>query len=211
MTTLQWLVQKYDLNLNQRSPIEIPNVNRFTLLEWLRELDFKVGVEVGVARADYSRSICEANPQMQLYGVDPWIVHKEYTDYTIQVVLDRNLEVAQSVADSLPNFTIIKKYSRDAVKDFDDNSIDFVYIDGDHSFNEAANDIVWWTEKVKPGGIISGHDYFKHRNTATKIHVYEMLHGYTAATRVHPWFILGQNAMLPGELRDKSRSFFWIK
>jgi len=47
----------------------------------------------------------------------------------------------------------------DAVKEFDDESIDFCYIDANHSFSNIAQDIWYWSKKVRKGGIVSGHDY----------------------------------------------------
>ena len=42
---------------------------------------------------------------------------------------------------------------------FDDASIDAIYIDGDHRYEAVKNDIKAWLPKVKPGGIVAGHDY----------------------------------------------------
>ena len=44
-------------------------------------------------------------------------------------------------------------------EEFDNESIDFVYIDGDHSYESIQQDLYYWYNKVKPGGIIGGHDY----------------------------------------------------
>jgi predicted O-methyltransferase YrrM len=41
---------------------------------------------------------------------------------------------------------------------FTDLSLDFVYLDGDHSAVNVKKDIDTWFPKVKPGGIIGGHD-----------------------------------------------------
>jgi hypothetical protein len=43
--------------------------------------------------------------------------------------------------------------------DFDDESLDFVYIDANHRPDFVREDIREWTKKVKKGGIVSGHDY----------------------------------------------------
>lgn len=51
--------------------------------------------------------------------------------------------------------------SQDAVKKFEDNSLDFVYIDAEHSYKAVKEDIKEWMPKVKSGGIIAGHDYDK--------------------------------------------------
>lgn len=42
---------------------------------------------------------------------------------------------------------------------FEDGSLDFVYIDADHSFEGVIQDITSWLPKMKPGGVLAGHDY----------------------------------------------------
>jgi len=44
-------------------------------------------------------------------------------------------------------------------EEFDNNSLDFVYIDGNHSYEDSLKDYYYWFNKIKPGGIIGGHDY----------------------------------------------------
>jgi predicted O-methyltransferase YrrM len=43
---------------------------------------------------------------------------------------------------------------------FADASVDFVFIDGDHSYEGCATDIRLYAPKVKPYGVIAGHDYY---------------------------------------------------
>ena len=45
---------------------------------------------------------------------------------------------------------------------FEDNSIDFIFIDVDHSFESVTKDLKAWYCNVKKGGIMSGHDFFKY-------------------------------------------------
>jgi hypothetical protein len=42
---------------------------------------------------------------------------------------------------------------------FEDNSLDFVYIDANHTYEGVKEDIKYWYPKVKPGGLLLGHDY----------------------------------------------------
>ena len=49
MKTLDYVIKKFNLDVGKPSPIEIPNVGRNDLPHWLHELNFKTGVEVGVA------------------------------------------------------------------------------------------------------------------------------------------------------------------
>jgi hypothetical protein len=46
-----------------------------------------------------------------------------------------------------------------AVTKFADNSLDFVYLDGNHTYDFVKQDLNAWYNKVKVGGILAGHDY----------------------------------------------------
>lgn len=54
---------------------------------------------------------------------------------------------------------IIRADSMDAVKTYADESLDFVFIDGSHDYDSVCKDIDAWLPKVKPYGILAGHDY----------------------------------------------------
>ncbi len=208
--TLDFITQKFKLNLDQRLPIPIPNFGRNQLADLLRELDFKIGVEVGVAAGEYSEILCKANPQMKIYGVDPWKPLEGYRDYTHQSTFDKLRRGAEARLNSLPNYEFILDTSMAALPRFENNSVDFVYIDADHSFNHVANDVHEWLKKLKPGGIISGHDYFKPGNHA-RIHVVQAVNGYTSSWGIKPWFVLGNEANNEGLIRDMPRSWMWVK
>jgi len=53
----------------------------------------------------------------------------------------------------------VRMPSIDASGIYEDESISFLFIDGDHSYNSVSNDLHAWYNKVKPGGIIAGHDW----------------------------------------------------
>ncbi len=59
----------------------------------------------------------------------------------------------------VPNIVKIRKTSVEAAKDFPDASLDAVYIDAEHDEDSVREDIRAWRPKIKPGGILSGHDY----------------------------------------------------
>lgn len=58
------------------------------------------------------------------------------------------------------NIIKIKKKSMEAVKDFQDRSLDAVYIDGEHDEESVREDIREWRKKIKFGGYLMGHDYY---------------------------------------------------
>lgn len=53
----------------------------------------------------------------------------------------------------------LRMASPEAAEHFDNHSLEFVYIDADHSFDAVWADIAAWLPKVKPGGILAGHDF----------------------------------------------------
>ena len=152
-----------------------------TVKPQLHELD--IAVEVGVWRGDYSGSIISALEPVNFYGVDPYLLHDEYGDAPdpVEFANQENLNnlylrVAGQFARS-PYTTLLRKKGVDAAKQFEDDSIDFVYIDGDHSYDFVKNDIAAWWPKVKEGGILSGHDYTP--GNPQKGHIYGVIEAVT--------------------------------
>src|SRR3990167_9122848 len=129
MSTLNYILKKYKIDFDEGTamPIEIPNVGRLDILRWLRELDFKVGVEVGVAEGEYSKLICQTNPQMKMYGVDPWAPYKGYSDYAKRSTFETLFEEAQRRLKPFikrGRYQIIRKFSMDGLNDFDNDTLD---------------------------------------------------------------------------------------
>ena len=48
--------------------------------------------------------------------------------------------------------------SREAATQIPDRSLDLVFLDGDHSYASTAEDIAQWLPKLRPGGVLCGHD-----------------------------------------------------
>lgn len=74
----------------------------------------------------------------------------------------RGIEVYQRFlknTGSLRNVRPIKMTSVEASQLYENESIDFLMIDGDHSYEAVSEDLKAWFPKVKVGGIISGHDW----------------------------------------------------
>jgi hypothetical protein len=171
-------------------------------------LGFETGAEIGVLKGEYAEVLCLANPQAKIYGVDPYQAYPGYKDFGHQAALDRFRAEAQARLAQC-NYTFICEFSAEAVKGFADESLDFVYIDGNHELPYVIEDIHLWSAKVRPGGIVSGHDYYKMRTLPG--HVIGAVHAWTAAYQIKPWFVLGRLAKGLGEIRDWSRSWMWVK
>ena len=135
-------------------PATIPDSSRMDLPEFLREMDYKVGAEVGVYNGGFTEKLCQAG--LKVFGVDPW------TSYYGDRDQERQDAIYEEACEKLAPYdcTLIRKSSTEAAKQFARESLDFVYIDSDHRFKQTAADIVDWNRKVRSGGVISGHDYF---------------------------------------------------
>jgi len=141
------------LNLKGK-PAHIPGCSRTDLPEFFKEMGYKVGAEIGVYKGNFTKRFCEAG--LKMYAIDAW--ERYYGDKN-QARQDLIYEEAYKTLSSC-DCTIIRKSSMEASRDFRRNSLDFVYIDSDHRFKETAEDLVEWAKKVRPGGIVAGHDYF---------------------------------------------------
>jgi hypothetical protein len=191
---------------------EIMDVGRDDLPEFFKDRGYKVGVEVGVAQGYFSEILCKGG--LKLYSVDPYIAYPGYDHPGVQDRLDK--EYAEAKNRLAPyDCTIVRKHSMEALKDFADESIDFVYIDGHHEFNHVVNDICGWAKKVRKGGVVSGHDFVR---TSVKkgpyvCHVKPALRGYTDAYDIDNWYILGRHHFPENvtEKRDRWRSWMFIK
>lgn len=211
MTTLTKIADYFNLNLNQRSPIEIPNTDRWrSFTSLINHLQLTTGAEIGTERAIFAKRLCVTNPQLHLYCVDPWTAYKDYREHVSQSKLDDFYKEAEWRLKPF-NATLVRKFSVEASQDFADESLDFVYIDGNHSLLHVVQDLWHWVPKVRKGGIISGHDYIQRINPSYAMHVVEAVNAYTQAFRVQPWFLLGRKDVVEGELRDRPRSFFWVR
>lgn len=211
MNTLDYLLKRFGMKgYPRRMPVEVPGVGRSDLARIFGALGFREGVEVGVKEGDYSVELLEANPNLHLRSVDPWLVRDGYRDRRGQEVFDGyEAKARERLADFGQRSTVIKGFSVDVARSLSDASLDFVYIDGHHSFQAATNDIAEWLPKIRPGGIISGHDYARFRagfdNKAK-----EVVDAWTAAYGVKPWFVLGRQDKRDGEVRDRHRSWLWV-
>lgn len=217
METYDYIIKKYNINVGRQRIVEISNIGRNQMAELFAELGFNSGAEIGVARGEYSEVLCKANPNLHLDSIDPWEISAYGPNPVIDKIsisdeqkgFDSEYELSKRVLEPY-NCDVIRKYSLDAVKDFEDESLDFVYIDANHDFINFVNDLHEWSKKVRVGGIVSGHDYaffqYSKRN-----HVRRALEAYALCYDMVPIFTAGTDAKVKGEIRDRIRSWFWVK
>lgn len=187
MDTLDYIMKKYNL-VEQKSPIDIMCGRWIGLTNLFAELNFNIGAEIGVETGAFSEVLCKANPKLKLYSIDAWTTYSGWNEYNSQDRLDAVYEEAKTKLAPY-NCEIIKGFSMDVVKTFDNNCLDFIFIDGAHDFQSVTNDICEWSKKVRGGGIISGHDYFRSKGRYVN-DVVDVVNAYTRAKHINPWFLL---------------------
>lgn len=128
-----------------------------------RMTDQSVFVEVGSWKgksiAFMGVEIVNSGKKISCYAVDTWLGSQEHNsdsyikDGSLYDLFIENISPLKDV------ITPIRKPSVDAANQFSDGSLDIVYIDANHEYQEVKKDIAVWLPKIKKGGIISGHDY----------------------------------------------------
>lgn len=128
-----------------------------------------IGVEVGVWRGDTGKRLLAARENITHIMIDPWkqpaknsryYKSKDNTALKDQATFDECYEYVKSEVEKFgKRAIIIRKKSKIAVRQFEDKSLDYVFIDGEHTYQAVKEDINLWLPKIKPGGIIGGHDY----------------------------------------------------
>jgi hypothetical protein len=157
MDTLAYLTDKYKLNLTEPSPIALPISRETDIPQIFTELGFKTGAEIGVYRGGYSEVLLKNIPGLKLYGIDLWNLYSGYRDYRKDDIHSAETEAMERTKNY--DCKLIKGWSNEVSKQFADESLDFVYIDGNHSYEYTVMDLAFWSKKVRKGGIVYGHDF----------------------------------------------------
>lgn len=130
-----------------------------------------LGAELGVWKGKMSEKLLGRLPNLKLIMVDRWtppVPGDSYHTSGSQMALcnkedfERVYDEALSRIEPYADKCIIYRMTTvEASKKIEDNSLDFVFIDADHSYEGVKNDIIHWRKKVKPGGWLCGHDWGK--------------------------------------------------
>lgn len=126
-----------------------------------------IGAEIGVWKGDYSAEILNRTACKELHLIDCW----QHQDVSIYGKDPRNVaqKEHEAVYNSVCNrfskdidvgrVVIHRSFSHEAARKFEVGYFDWVYVDGNHSFDTVTQDLGSFLPKVKPDGLICGHDY----------------------------------------------------
>jgi hypothetical protein len=122
--------------------------------------------EIGIFTGEFTQFILNNLEPKKLYAVDPYTsgigvmgsgdvngFNMEFFDLDLLYKFVKNRFITNS------NLELCREYGTDFLKRIPDGHLDAIYLDGDHSFENVANELEIARYKVKEGGWIMGHDY----------------------------------------------------
>jgi len=180
------MIQEIERYLDSESWFNYPN-----FYNEIAQKKYKVLVELGTWKGHsiiyLAKKLKEQNYEFKLYGVDLFdnsLIHQnpgnEHLKPQIKYlweIYNENL-IRAKVRDVIQD---IKKNSWESANEFEDESVDFVFIDSDHKYESVVKDIQSWLPKIKKGGMMSGHD-FTQRTAGVKKAVEELLPSFQLGT-----------------------------
>ncbi len=121
-----------------------------------------VGIEIGIYEGTNAKYFLKELDIKFVFLIDPYLEYEKYAPKRLGS--KANLERAERVAHAAlkkydHKIRWIKKKSFKAVGNFTDDSMDFVYIDGNHAYDFVREDLFLYYPKLKKNGLLSGHDY----------------------------------------------------
>lgn len=186
--------------------ILIKDMTRAGLYKLFAARGFNTGCEIGVQRARNAKVMLDNIPDLNLFLVEPYKDHpsnwrkwgeKNHRKFKKQA--HARLEGQKVVW--------LEGFSEEVSHEIPDESMDFVYIDGEHSYNFAMIDIILWSRKVRQGGIVSGHDYEYWKSYQAK--VARAVRDYAAAYGIERIYMTDKSVY--EDRGDANPSWFWIK
>ena len=149
------------------------NIYYGVLSSYINEKNYKSIIEIGLAYGGHAEEILTNTNIDKYIGIDPYLSSYDDEDcFDNDVHLLFNKNTKQESMDELSNkvnirlssfnnrFTHIRKTSTEAaLENIEDNSVDIVFIDGNHTYEAVKSDIDSYWKKIKENGTLCGDDY----------------------------------------------------
>ena len=159
--------------------------------------ELKIGAEIGVAGGQHIKALIENTNIEKIYGIDPYIneTWDMHSFFSVEQEYGGFDGLYGEVRDMLSVYgdrvELIRKTSVEAAPDFEDECLDFVFIDGFHDYENCFNDISFWHHRVREGGYVMGHDWdhFLHLGVQQAVieHYGDKVIGVSAPA--HVWYV----------------------
>ncbi len=136
--------------------------------DFLKILPVKsTGIELGVFKGEFSRSVLEIVKPDELHLIDSWwLLYGEYypdwgsyTNYGKLKTKDAYNEMLYNIRKAKEKCKIHVGNDLEILNEFPDDYFDWAYIDSSHEYEHTKNELSLMAEKVKKDGFITGHDW----------------------------------------------------
>lgn len=120
------------------------------------------GAEVGVLRGKFSEYLLSNVDFSRFLCIDVWAHLPGQIDVSnvSDAAHEANFAAAQRRLERFrPRVEFVRSRSATAASALPDSGVDFIYIDADHSYKGCMSDLQSYFPKIRPGGILAGHDY----------------------------------------------------
>ncbi len=172
------------------TPMPRNNNGRPQLAKTMADMGLLKAVEVGCRYGASAKVWLENIPGLVLDCIDPYRAYHRVSQERQDLIYTGALQNSMKYG-----FKLVRMTSLGAVDDFADEELDWVHIDGDHTFDAAVQDIIRWAPKVRDGGLVLVHDYCAFALSG----VIPAVDSYTNCHWIDPWYVT----------RDKEPTAFW--
>jgi len=151
--------------------------------------------ELGTYLGDFAETLLKTWSGKRLNLVDPYRHYQagEYVDGTaIDHATGRPVDFeivfwrAHARLNPYPAAYFIRKTSAEAVTMFEDGSLDFVYVDANHSFEHVTEDLKLWWPKLAAGGLMGLHDCYQHSDSRLNCGVFDAMWDFSESIKQRP-------------------------
>lgn len=146
--------------------------------------DPTAGAELGAHAGKFTEQMLAAFPRLTVYAIDTWAPSPGYETYDFPNIRRAFRERTGKFGKRVRVLCMDTVAAAGEVKNA---SLDFVFIDADHSYEGVSADIDAWRGKVRPGGLLCGHDYGHPRFPGVARAVDERFTAHVGAD--HVWYV----------------------
>ena len=159
----------------EKTPVQKYKAQLRPYMAWLDKRSGLVGCEIGIQRGLNARVMLEVYDIEMLYLVEAYRVypvkvreHGTSVSWEDDMTSESHMEIWNEARQNLMPYQDRVRWligwSFDMARHILDGSLDFVYIDGDHSYEGCLEDIRLFYPKVRMGGLVAGHDCGRSNN-----------------------------------------------
>lgn len=169
-----------------------PNHYMFGMFQMIEFLELHIPhqehtemIEIGSYMGESTMMFASVNLFDKIHAIEPFEGEEEFNDlfdYGWEEVKNEYLLNTRY----WDNIQLWEDYSYNVVDEFKESSVDFIYVDGSHEYEDVKRDLELYLPKVKPGGFIAGHDYMEYFDGVQKA-VFEVVGEPEKIFRDYSW------------------------